>query len=212
MKPFADVSKSLISAITLGKPLPIEIKSSELIRSLAKFSWRTGFPISMPSSFPEEGTKFYNELMQRISQANVDGLTRKRLASLKIDMDDIVDSLVEHVRQSPLGLYSDWREARVGNVSLEDACYNIGLQVKGYGIDISNYRNIAGAVLGVPVVPTVAGHMVTAGKTAKSIAQQPINTMASISGSALNTLTSNTRLPFGRFAMSPGDQEQPTSA
>lgn len=119
-------------------------------------------------------------------------LQRKRLVNLKVDLDNIVDSLVEHVRQSQDGLYSNWLDARVNETSIEDAIYNVGLQLKAYKIDISNYRNIAGVVLGVPVVPTVAKHVVSAGKAAAPITQLPgsaFNTVSQMSGSAINSLT-----------------------
>lgn len=201
--PFASVAKSIISAVTTGKPLAIDIRSTDLAKSFVSFSWRTGFPITIPTGFIERGQQFYNRILRRVMESDVSELQRKRLVNLKVDLDNIVDSLVEHVRQSPLGLYSDWLEATVNETSIEDAVYNVGTQFKAYSIDIANYRNIAGAVLGVPVVPTVAKHVVSAGRAAAPIAQLPgnaINTVTQMSGSAFNSLSN--QIPFPRSAAS----------
>lgn len=164
LKPLESLAKSIISSATTGQPLQIDFGASDVVRSFASFTWRTGFPVTMPRDFTQNAQNFYNRVTARVAETEVKDLKRKRLPELKVDLDDIVDALVEQVRQSPDGLYTDYLETQVNGVPLEEACFQVGLQLKAYGVDLVNYRNIAGAVLGVPLMPTVARTVVSAGK------------------------------------------------
>lgn len=170
MMPVANLAKSIIKTVTLGVPLEVNVDTSGIVKNFAYFTWRTGFPVSMPSGFIQKAQDFYNRVKLRVDNARVDGVERKSLANLKSDLDQIVDAIVEQVRQSPDGLYTDYLQARVGNASLplEDACTLVGIQLKAYGVDLTNYRDIAGAVLGIPVMPTVASAMMNVASMGQS--------------------------------------------
>jgi len=198
----------MISTVTLGVPLEVDFGTTDLIKSFARFTWRTGFPITMPRGFMQKAQDFYNNIRLRVNNASVEAVHRKPLAGLKVDLDDIVDAIVDQVRQSPDGLYTNYLETRVHNSSLEDACYDVGVQLKAYGVDLTNYRNIAGAVLGVPLMPTVASTVIGVANLAPSlksvsnmttnlvsnpVVQLPgvaMNAVSHVSGSAVNTLDS----------------------
>lgn len=141
----------------------------------------------MPDGVVEKARDFYERISKQVIETDVSELTRKRLVALKVDLDDIVDSIVQEVRQSPDGLFTNYLNTKVKNetMSLEEACFNVGLQLKAYGVDITNYRNIAGVVLGVPVVPHVASTVVDVGKGIRKAAT-PI---AQLPGSAFNTMS-----------------------
>lgn len=160
MKPVAGLAKAIISTVTLGEPLSINFDPTGLVKNFAYFTWRTGFPVSMPKGFIQKAQDFYNRIKLRVDRSEVAEVERKSLASLKLDLDEIVDGIVEEVRQSPDGLYTDYLRTRIDGVPLEDACTAVGVQLKAYGVDLTNYRNIAGMVLGIPVMPTVASTMV----------------------------------------------------
>lgn len=160
MEPVATIAKSVIKTVTLGEPLQLNFDPAGLVKNLAYFTWRTRFPVSMPKGFVQKTQDFYNRVKTRVDQSEVSDVQRKSLANLKLDLDNIVDSIVEEVRQSPDGLYTDYLQTRVDGIPLEDACTAVGIQLKAYGVDLTNYRNIAGMVLGIPVMPTVASAMV----------------------------------------------------
>lgn len=211
LSPLESLAKSFISTITLGKPLEINFNPTSLAKGLASLAWRTGFPVTMPSGFLTKSQEFYNGIMVRVSGTDITLVTRKPLESLKDDLDLIVDSIVEHVRQSPDGLYTNYLDVQVNGVPLEEACYLIGVQLKAYGVDLTNYRNIAGAVLGIPVLPQVASTVVgvaslapgiglvtnlTSG-TVETVGMLPgaaLNAVSQVSGTALNSLRT---LPLG---------------
>ena len=152
-----------------------------------------------------------NRVRVRVDAADVKLVPRKSLSGLKVDLDEIVDSIIEEVRRSPDGVYTDYEKTMVGNVSLEDACVQVGVQFKAYGLDIKNYRDIAGMILGIPLMPTVANTVMTAADIARpginlvanmtsNIAQslpmnhlpgQTLNTISQISNSAANQVSTS---------------------
>lgn len=170
MAPVANLAKSIIKTVTLGVPLEVNVDTSGVVKNFAYFTWRTGFPMSMPSGFVQKAQDFYNRVRARVGRSPVKGVERKSLANLRKDLDQIVDSMVEQVRQSPAGLYADYLQTRVGRdqVPLEDACTQVGVQLKAYGVDLTNYRDIAGAVLGIPVMPSVASAMINVASLGQS--------------------------------------------
>lgn len=184
MAPVANIAKSVIRTVTLGVPLELNFDPGALVKNFAYFTWRTRFPVSMPKGFVQKAQDFYNRVKARVDRAEVSDVQRKSLANLKLDLDDIVDSIVEEVRQSPDGLYTDYLQTRVHGVPLEDACTAVGVQLKAYGVDLTNYRNIAGMVLGVPLMPTVASAMVNVASLAN---MQTVRNLTS----TLNPLNSN---------------------
>lgn len=194
MMPVANLTKGIIKTATLGVPLEVNFDPSGLVKNFAYFAWRTGFPVTMPKSFMQKGQDFYNRVRSRVERASVKDIERKPLANLRLDLDNIVDAIVEEVRQSPDGLYTDYLLTRVNGLPLEDACTLVGIQLKAYGVDLTNYRNIAGMVLGIPVIPTVASAVVNVASLAPSLG-------------TLTNLTSNftSNLPFAsQFIQIPG--------
>lgn len=154
----------------------------------------------MPAGFMEKTKDFYDRVNARVMATDVEGLTRKRLVNLRTDLDSIVDAIMEEVRRSPDGLYTNYLNARVnGTLPLEEACYQVGLQLKAYGIDIANYRNIAGVVLGVPVVPQVASTVVDVGKGVHRAASP----MIQLPGYALSAVGSLSDQAFNRVQQLP---------
>lgn len=167
--------------------------------------------MTMPSGFLVKSQEFYNAIMVRVAATDITLVTRKPLEDLKDDLDLIVDSIVEHVRQSPDGLYTNYLEVQVNGVPLEEACYKIGVQLKAYGVDLTNYRNIAGAVLGIPILPQVASTVIgvanlapgmdlvanlTTG-TVETVGMIPgvaFNAVSQVSGTAINGIRT---LPLG---------------
>lgn len=160
--PLATLAKNIIATITLGVPIQFDLSAKDIVKNFAYLTWRTGFPVTMPKGFTTDAQDYFEKIRLRVEATDVAILTRKSLADLKVDLDDIVDAIVEHVRESDDGLYTDYTETMVKGVSLEDACVAVGIQLKAYGIDIKNYRDIAGAVLGIPLVPQLASTIVGA--------------------------------------------------
>lgn len=156
LAPAESLAKSIINTSTTGEPFKIQFGVTDLLQSFALFTWRTGFPLTMPSGFLTKVQDFYDRILERVNQANVQDLERKSLASLKVDLDDIVDGIMDEVRRSPDGVYTNYLDAKVNGLPLEDACVEVGIQFKAYGMDLSNYRRIAGIVLGIPLMPQVA--------------------------------------------------------
>lgn len=162
--PLATLSKNIIATITLGVPIQFDLSAKDIVKNFAYLTWRTGFPVTMPKGFLTNAQDYFEKIRLRVEATSVEGLKRKTLADLKVDLDEIVDAIVEHVRESDDGLYTNYKETMVNGVLLEDACVAVGVQLKAYGVDIKNYRNIAGAILGLPVVPHVASGIVGAAK------------------------------------------------
>lgn len=129
---------------------------------------------------------FYNDVKLRVDQTDVSNLERKSLVRLKDDLDSIVDGIVEEVRRSSDGLFTDYLKTDVNGTTLDEACYGVGVQLKAYGIDLTNYRNIAGAVLGVPLMPQVASGVVSGAKFVPDMAGRMTNGVSS----SVTTLTS----------------------
>lgn len=169
MTPVANLAKGIIKTATLGVPLEVNFDPSGLVKNFAYFTWRTGFPMTMPSGFMDKAQDFYNRVRSRVDISDVKDVERKSLANLRQDLDLIVDSIVEQVRISPDGLYTDYLQTRVNGTPIEDACTKVGVQLKAYGVDLTNYRNIAGMVLGIPVMPTVASAMVNVASLAPNL-------------------------------------------
>lgn len=167
--PIANMTKAIVKTATLGVPLEFNVAPTDLVKNIAAITWRTGFPVTMPKGFMEKAQDFYNRVRLRVQQTSVETLERKSLADLKTDLDNIVDGIVDEIRQSNDGLYTDYLQTRVGGVPLEDACTQVGTQLKAYGIDLTNYQAIAGAVLGIPIMPQVASAVMNVANLAQPI-------------------------------------------
>lgn len=180
--PIANMTKAIVKTATLGVPLELNVQPADLVKNVAAITWRTGFPVTVPKGFLEKGQEFYNRIRQRVEETPVDDVERKSLANLRLDLDRIVDSMVDEVRRSKDGLYTDYLQTRVDGLPLEDALTQIGTQLKAYGVDLTNYRNIAGAVLGIPIMPQVASAMINVANLA-----QPIHgTIRNVTGNIIN--------------------------
>lgn len=166
MEPIASLAKSAIKTLTLGEPLEADVNIYDLPKDLAHFIWSTGFPISMPRGFVQKARDFYDRVRLRVEQADVEQVSRKSFAEFKLDLDKVVDSIVDEVRRSPDGIYTDYLRTRVDGVPLEDACTALGLQLRAYGFDLTNYHKIAKTVLGIPLMPTVASTLMNLGQLA----------------------------------------------
>lgn len=199
LEPVANMAKSVIRTVTLGVPLELNLDPGAIVKNFAYFTWRYRFPVTMPRGFIQKTQDFYNRVKLRVDRTEVADVQRKSLANLKLDLDRIVDSIVEEVRQSPDGLYTDYLQTRVDGVPLEDACTAVGVQLKAYGVDLTNYRNIAGKVLGIPMMPTVASAMVNVAgmanmKTMRNLTStlNPLNSsqfLAQLPNSALHSVS-----------------------
>lgn len=175
--PLATLAKNVIATVTLGVPLQFGLTAKDIVKNFASLTWRTGFPVTMPSGFLANAQDYFNKIRVRVEATDVDSLERKSLEGLKVDLDDIVDGIVEQVRASNDGLYTDYKQTIVKGMSLEDACVGVGIQLKAYGIDIKNYREIAGAILGIPLMPHVAQTIVGVASLVPSL--QTVNNMTS---------------------------------
>ena len=211
IEPIAGIAKSFIKTVTLGKPLELNVDIGSLAKNFAYFTWRTGFPVTMPRGVMERAQNFYNEVSTEAGEVDLKEVDRKSLAHLKTDLDSIVDGIVENVRQSPDGLYTNHEEALINGTTLHEACKNVAIQIRAYGLDLWNYRNIAGAVLGVPLMPTVAstiigasGYMPNLGKLTNMTAALPVDfdSAAQVSSSAMQSL-GNVRSQIQSNVMSP---------
>lgn len=205
----------------------VDFEPTSFARSIASLAWRTGFPVSMPSGVVQRAQDFYNKLMQDVAATDITLINRKPLASLKVDLDLIVDSVMEHVRQSPEGIYTNYLKIQVGDVTLDEALYRVGVQLKAYGVDLTNYRDIAGAVLGIPILPQVASTVMGAVQmtpgvafvgdltsgTVQTVGMLPgaaYSAVSQASGTALGTIKSLPRLPsiiFGSSSSAPANVE-----
>ncbi|KAG9510306.1 hypothetical protein GZH46_01153 [Fragariocoptes setiger] len=185
--PVADTLKSVLSTVFTGVPLDIDFKTQDFARDLVFLTWQTGFPVTMPSGVRERAQQFYDELKQRVADSPVENVERKTMAALKVDIDNIIDAVVEEIRSSPDGIYTDLTQTQVNGVPLQDAMVSVGQQLKAYGVDLTNYKNIAQMVLGIPVLPSVASTFVGVTK------QVPRFSMSALTGnltSLTNTLPS----------------------
>lgn len=169
LEPLAELAKSIVATITLGVPIEINMTAGDIAKNFAALTWRTGFPVTMPRGFMEKAQNFFNKIKLRVDESNVTALQRKSLPQLKVDLDDIIDGIVEHVRQSYDGVYADYTLTMVNGIPLEEACVSVGKQLKAYGIDIKNYRNIAGMILGIPIVPHLAQGVVAVADMVPSV-------------------------------------------
>jgi len=202
LMPIANLAKGIIKTVTLGVPLDVPIDARGIVKNFAYFTWRTGFPVTMPGDFFRKAQDFYNRVRSRVAKAPVTNVERKSLVGLRQDLDEIVDAIVDQVRKSPDGLYTDYLQTRVGNTSLplEDACTLVGVQLKAYGVDLSNYRDIAGAVLGIPVMPTVASTVMNVA----SIGNSGLGMVQNITSNALvRPLSQTTNMLLSRVPLPP---------
>lgn len=188
LEPYANLAKSIIATVTLGVPIEFNIGANDIMKSFALLTWRTGFPISMPQDFLGKASIFYNQIHERVEATDVQFLVRRTLPELKTELDIIVDSIVEEVRISPDGVYTDYTQTKVNGTLLEDACVAIGLQLKAYKTDLSYYRSIAEAVLGVPLMPTIASGVVNGANITSTIMLMPIDHATHLSTTALSSL------------------------
>lgn len=197
MEPVARVAKSAVAALALGEPMQaVNISVTDLTRSLVSLTWRTGFPLNLKRGFFNKVMDFYERVKQRVEETSVDNVERKRFVNLKVDLDAIVDGIVEHVRQSPDGLNVNYLEAQINGIPLEDACVNVGIQLKAYKKDIAHYRNVAQMVLGVPVMPTLAKSVVD---VAGLVRPPSFQTMANFSTNLVQHPTQVMDLPGSAF-------------
>lgn len=195
----ADTLKSLIGTVTIGSNLEIHTNMNDMMKDLISLAWQTGFPLNIPAGASEKTQAFYARVTERAYAAPVDGVPRKTLDQLRQDMDAIIDSVVAEIRASPDGIYTDMTQIKVNGVPIEDALVKVGQQLRAYGVDIYNYKNIAQMVLGVPVLPNVASAMMGATRMLPmTTITDNLPSMPSMqSALSLNLLTSNlaSRLP-----------------
>lgn len=171
LRPMTTLVKSIISAVTLGTPGELEFGGPmDFGKNLVSLTWRTGFPMTIPSGFLSKTQNFINRVRAQIQAADVKNVKRKTLANLKLDLDAIVDAIEDQVRLSQDGLYTDYEAIQVNGAPLEDALTAIGIQLKAYGVDVTNYRNIASAILGLPLLPTMAAALVDASSRVPNLA------------------------------------------
>lgn len=169
LEPLASLARSIVDTITLGEALAINFGPRDVVKSFAALTWRYGWPVTMPAGFLDKVQDFYNKISAQVDKADVSDVTRKTFVGLREDLHDIIDAIMDEVRRSPDGVYTDYTQTKVKGVPLEEACLAIGIQLKAYGVDIKNYRNIASAVLGVPLMPTMASGVITAASLAPSL-------------------------------------------
>lgn len=169
LEPLASLARSLVDTVTLGEALAINFGPRDVVNSFASLTWRYGWPVTMPAGFLDKVQDFYNRIRARVDEADVSNVSRKTFVALREDLHDIIDAIMDEVRRSPDGVYTDYTQTKVKGVPLEEACLAIGIQLKAYGVDIKNYRDIASAVLGVPLMPTMASGVITAASLAPSL-------------------------------------------
>lgn len=165
MKPVISMTKGIIGMIADREPLNLNITSKDLYNSGVGLLWRARFPLRMPNGVVQKAQDLLNKVNARVEATDVTLLSRKTMSQLGKDMEDVVDAIEAKVENSPDGIYTDYLESKVGDKVLEDALYDIGLQLKAYQIDIINYRDLANTLLGLPIVPHVVGGINTAVST-----------------------------------------------
>lgn len=199
LEPLASLARSIVDTITLGDALVISFGPRDVVKSFASLTWRYGWPVTMPSGFLDKVQDFYNKIRARVDEADVSNVTRKTFVGLREDLHDIIDAIMEQVRKSPDGVYTNYLETDVKGVPLEEACFAVGIQLKAYGVDIKNYRNIASAVLGVPLMPTMASGVISAASLAPSLSSvanvttnlaAPVNQLPNAASNAVLVLSS----------------------
>lgn len=188
IEPFATLAKNVIATVTLGVPIEFNLGASDLMHSFGLLTWRTGFPLTMPSDFMAKSQDFYNRIGERVEESSVQFVIRKSLAGLKVDLDLIVDSIVEEVRRSDDGVYTDYTQTMVNGTLLEDACVDVGVQLKAYKTDLIYYRSIAEKVLGVPFLPTIASGVVNGANLTSTVMLMPVDHVTQLSDSAMSSV------------------------
>lgn len=163
------MTKGLIGLVADRKPLNVDFTTGDLARSGINLVWRAQFPMRMPNGVVQKAQDLINKVNARVEDTDVTILSRKTMAQLGKDMEAVVDAIESRVENSPDGIYTDYLAAKVGDKALEDALYDIGLQLKAYQIDLINYRDLADMLLGLPIVPHVVGGINTAVSTAPNV-------------------------------------------
>lgn len=171
--------------ILLGDPFNVNLSAKTLVKGIPSLIWRVGYR-SLPSGLIGKTQDFYDRVQERVMSSDVTQVTRKTFAGLKQYLDEIVDSIVAEIGQSEHGVVTDFTKTMVGNDDLEQAFVNVGLQLRGYSVDVAHYRNLGKMVLGIPVVPTVASGVVSAAKV-----PQGLLNYAGVDSNSIRNLPSN---------------------
>lgn len=190
--PIVKLSRGLINLATKGQPMQIDFGKSEVAQSIGLLAWRT--KLQLPKGIIAKTQAYFNDIYNRVSESSVSELERKSLEQIGNDMIEILDTVVEHVRTSPKGIYSDITEAQVEEgKQLDEAMTNVGLQFKAYKTDLMMYRDIAHRVLGIPVMPAVAARLVAmikaANATTPSVLKNPAIQITDTANQALSILS-----------------------
>lgn len=190
--------KGIIQLIATGKPVKLDFTSRDAAKSLGLLVVRAQFPRKMPADVTTKTQDLLNRLKTRVDESSVDSVTRKTLERLGDDLNDIADALIDQVRNSRDGIYTDYLQTEIDGVQLEDALYNVGLQLKAYHLDLTTYKELVGILLSMPALPAFATSVVGALNQApnleslreitKQLAQnpmQPINGLANVAKNAI---------------------------
>lgn len=155
--------------ISTGKPLELGFNSRDAAKSLGYLVLKAQFPRKLPPDMMTKVQDLMNRLRSKVDETNIDSLTRKPLERLGDDLLKISDSLLEEARTSPDGIYTDYLKAKIDGVPLEDALFNVGLQLKAYYVDLTNYQTLVNWLLSLPAVPAFASSLTGAINSAPSI-------------------------------------------
>lgn len=119
----------------------------------------------LPQTTMQKLQDYYDRIYDQVLRRDVSKVTRMTFKNLKAYIDEIIDSVMQEVEQSAKNSF-DYTKVKVGQEqeSLEEALINVGMQIRGYAVDVQNYRDLAKMVLGVPYVPTLASGIIDVSK------------------------------------------------
>lgn len=95
------------------------------------------------------------KIKKRVDATDVETLVRKPIDKFGEDLFKIAGALIEEARKNPNAISGDFQRIQVDGFTIEDALYNVGLQMKAYYIDLTNYRNIVKWFLNLPTIPSL---------------------------------------------------------
>lgn len=209
----------MFGTVLLGDQLNLDDGFVKIMRGAFSVFWSSGLSVTMPSKTKNQLQDMYNHIHEQVVAEDITKVERKSFVKLKEYIDLIIDSFVQAVYDSDGGLSSiEYSKVKVGNETLEQALVNVGLQFRAYFVDVSNYRDIAKMILGVPVVPTLASGILTASKVpgnvldytginlngVKDIPGQSFSAVTQLGSAAANTLPNLSSIIPSRVTNLPG--------